>query len=151
MSSAKKGKPEDDNNSNNSNVHTERDAAGNMLQATSYPDTIEMYLHLVSEKHPRHIGTIDKARRYFFANRTRGIHLHYKSGSYGFNYEFLSKAKMFDFVCLSDELQAWKIPVSFILEKKNFLHFKKEGFEKQIFVTLEEIAQFERQKKAPAY
>ncbi|MBK7362665.1 MAG: hypothetical protein IPJ01_10255 [Micavibrio sp.] len=34
------------------------------------------------------------------------------------------------------------IPVKFILENGKFLFFKEQGFEKQIFVSLEQLAEF---------
>jgi hypothetical protein len=59
----------------------------------------------------------------------------------------LNAAKVFDKINLIDEHDEWIIPVKYILEKGDFLHFKNEenGFERQIFIPLEKIENFKKQ------
>lgn len=102
---------------------------------------ISLYLKLGKLKQ-RFIGTVTKSTKTFEVRRKRGKHLHIKSNSYGFNYHALDNKKSFDTVRLSDEISDWKIPVNFILENGSFLYFKEQGFEKQIFVSLEQIEQY---------
>lgn len=92
---------------------------------------------------PRMIGTVTKSTRTIEMKRKRDKHLHFKTNSYGFNDYILREQTSFDWVRLSDDLgNHWKIPVSYILEKGEYLFFKQQGFEKQRFVSLENLEQF---------
>lgn len=126
------------------------DNDGNEIIATESNGYIQMHLQLKLEKRPRFLGVIEKRTGFFFVERRRAEHLFYKYNAYGFNYAILDKAKTFDYVCLTDEEGAWQIPVDFILNKDNheFLHFKGQGFERQVFISLELMEQFRR---PPAY
>ena len=139
--SSNKGKP----------VHEERDDWGNKLIAEKNGNTITMFLLLAGAKKRKRLGYIDVAKRRFHAFRERGRHIFRKANGYGFNYDFLAKARAFDDICLSDETQSWKIPVAFVLENKKFLHFKQVGFERQVFVSLEQIKPFEMRRGGPAF
>lgn len=97
-------------------------------------------LKLAAEKHSRKVGYL--ANDILRVERTRHKHLHRLSNSYGFNYEIISKAKRFTKVLLCDEFGQYMIPNEYILEHGGFLHFKTQGFEKQIFLKLEEINKF---------
>ncbi len=74
-------------------------------------------------------------------------HLHRISNSYGFNYQLLDEAKKFDFVRIIAADAEYKIPRTEILSKGSFLFFKEQGFERQIFVKLEELNNFKRPEK----
>jgi hypothetical protein len=119
----------------------------NYLRIKSNDKLIQLSLKLKSEKKLRRIGTVTKSTRTLEIKRKRDKHLHIKSNSYGFNYQVLDNKKTFDTIRLSDEFCDWKIPLSFIMEKGSFLFFKQQGFEKQIFVTLEQIEQFRVKKE----
>jgi hypothetical protein len=54
----------------------------------------------------------------------------------------LEKTKRFYNIRLTDEFNVWLIPVKFILGSGFFLNFLEQGFERQIFVTLEQIKKF---------
>ena len=114
----------------------------NSLQIKSNDRLIKLKLLLKGDK-PRKIGTITKSTRTIEMKRKRDIHLFRKANSYGFNHYVLSESKHFDWVRLKDDCgNHWKIPKSYILESGKFLHFKCEGFERQQFVSLEELEQF---------
>lgn len=107
-----------------------------------------VFLKLQSESKKRRLGYIDRPARTLVVERKRGKHLHWKSNSYGFNYLFLSKAKSFDTVTLKDEYGTYEIKVSTILNNGK-LHFKKQGFELQVFLALEIIQNHKISQKIP--
>jgi hypothetical protein len=96
-------------------------------------------LKLKAENKKREIGTINLEERYLEVKRIKAKHLFRKTNSYGFNHYILSNAKKFDKVMLSDDDGRWLIPIKLILEKGHFLHFKNDGFELQIFLSLDII------------
>lgn len=118
------------------------DDGKNYLQIKSNDKIIQLKLCLENFK-PRLIGTVTKSTRTIDMKRVRLKHLHWKTNSYGFNDFVLRNQNSIDWVRLSDDLgNHWKIPVSYILEKGTYLHFKQEGFELQRFVSLENLEQF---------
>jgi hypothetical protein len=118
------------------------DDGKNYLQIKSNDKIIQLKLCLENFK-PRLIGTVTKSTRTIDMKRVRSKHLHWKTNSYGFNDFVLRNQNSIDWVRLSDDLDNhWKIPVSYILEKGTYLHFKQEGFELQRFVSLENLEQF---------
>lgn len=121
-----------------------QDEAGNKIIVEQ---SGKLFLKLNTEKNKRLLGQIMPAR-VFKVVRDRERHLFLKNRSYGFNYHILSNAKKFDTILLSDQFEVWKIPITFILENGQFLFFKQQGFEKQIFITLEQLKQF---KKIPSF
>jgi len=124
------------------------DADGNKIIATDDGEFIQLQLKLKSEGRKRKLGTIDKARGYFFVERSRDKHLFLKNESYGFNYGVLEKAQTFQFICLSDDQGGrWKIPVEYIMDKKNhkIFYFKGEGFERQVFLPLSLMEPYRKQ------
>ena len=70
-----------------------------------------------------------------------------KFDGYGFNHKLIADSKLFDTVRLTDDFSEWKIPKKFILDNGMFLNFKGQGFEVQIFVTLNQIEQFKKEPK----
>ena len=114
----------------------------NKIQTTNTPKTITIHLQLAGEAKKRKIGTITKSTKTISITRKRFKHLFVKANAYGFNAYILSNAKLFDKIKLKDELFEWKIPVKFILENGSYLMFKQQGFEKQLFVTMNQIEQF---------
>lgn len=109
--------------------------------------TVKLFLKLKSEGFRRHIGTITKSTKTLRITRDRSRHLHYMSNSYGFNHHVLSEGTLFNKISLSDQHENWKIPKEYILENGKFLFFKGQGFERQIFLSLEEITQFKINRK----
>lgn len=124
------------------------DEVGNQLICKNNGKRIIMSLKLVKEDRYRRIGIINLATKTMEVRRKRGLHLFRKGNSYGFNHQLLADAKLFDKIRLFDEEGEWVIPKEYILTNGSFLNFiNKGGFERQTFVTLEEIEQFKRQPK----
>jgi hypothetical protein len=129
------------------NVRSISDDYGNLVIARNNGKRIILSLKLVEEDRHRRIGVVNLAQKTLSIRRSRDKHLFRKNESWGINYKLLSDSKLFDTVKISDELQDWSIPVSYILENGSFLHFKGLGFERQIFVELEKIHQFKKEPK----
>lgn len=133
-------------------IRTVTDECGNALLCVSNGKRIKLILKLISEQTPtkkksRRLGIINKAVKTFYIRRKRERHLFLKTNSYGFNYKILSEALLFDKIRLIDDVAEWLIPKKFILEEGKFLFFKSEGFEKQIFITLDQMEQFKKEPK----
>ena len=101
-------------------------------------DSGEIRLTLPNQK-PRNIGWFSDSGDTFHCQRNPAKHLHYKSESYGFNYELLRDG---NFVWVYVHLRFNELLVTsrnHILEKGSFLHFANKGFERQIFLPLTEF------------
>lgn len=128
-------------------ISTISDEFANNLILANNDVRLIIYLKLKAEKRKRKLGIINIATRTFYAKRNSKKHLFRKNESYGFNHKLLSETKRFDKVRLQDENSEWLIPVSYILENGSFLHFKGDGFERQIFIPLQKIVSFKRETK----
>ena len=118
------------------------DSAGNKIIASNNGDRIKVLLKLNSELRSRLLGYVNIKSKSIKIIRKKEVHLLYKNNSYGFNHTLLADAKTFDKILLKDELNSWKIPTQFILDNGKFLFFKEQGFERQIFISLEQLNQF---------
>jgi hypothetical protein len=118
------------------------DGMGNEIIVFHNNNMLTLSLKLSGEKSSRELGFIDMKSRKFHVKRKREKHLFKKNSSYGFNHKLLNDAKHFDTIVLEDEHLTWEIPREFILKNGSFLHFKSDGFERQIFIPLEKIKQF---------
>ena len=119
------------------------DNHGNTMVVTDDGDIIDIFLHFSSElKKPKRLGVIDKKRRVLSVKFIRGLGLNHKHIAYPLNYKLISETKKFDTVELSDEMAKWVVPVSFVVENGKCLLNKQQGFEKEIFVTLEQLNNF---------
>jgi len=102
-----------------------------------------LYLKLFSETKKRLIGTVTRSTKTIYFKRKRSIHLFRKNSSYGFNDYILRNQDTIDWVDLSDDCKChWKIPVKYIMENGKYLTFSSVGFERQRFLTLDELEQF---------
>ena len=90
----------------------------------------------------RKLGVIDFQKRKLIVKRNRERHVLRKANAYGFNYYLLSESVKFDNIFLKDYEGIYDIPKKDILNKGSFLFFKQQGFEKQIFMPLEEIEKY---------
>lgn len=122
------------------------DEGGNKLQVKQNDKLIVLTLLLKNDK-PRRIGVVTRSTRTLAIKRKVGVHLFRKIsplGGWGFCHYVLNNQNSIDFIRLSDDMgNEWSnIPVKFILENGKFLFFKEQGFEKQIFVSLEQLAEF---------
>lgn len=93
----------------------------------------------LKEKPIRDIGIVDMNSRIIMMKRERKKHLFKKTNSYGFNEYLIRNAKTFDNVLLSDDDGFYLIPREVIIENNSYLHFKSDGYEKQLFLPLEII------------
>lgn len=118
------------------------DTFGNNLIINRVINNLNLSLKLVGENRTRDIGYITISSRTFHVVRIRSKHLFLKNNSYGFNHKILADAKLFDSVELKDDKECWLVPKDYILQEGKFLHFKKDGFERQIFIELSKIQQF---------
>lgn len=121
------------------------DEYGNLIISKNNGKRIKVSLKLLSEKKSRLIGIINKATKSIAIERKRSQHLLIKANAYGFNYNLLHSAKQFNTIRLQDEFNRWTIPLQYILENGEFLFFKEQGFEKQIFISLNKIEQFKKE------
>lgn len=116
------------------------DNAGNML----YRQGNAIKLKLSSEPHPRKIGRIEEDKKILIIQRDSTKHLFDKINGYGFNYQLLCTATKFNKVLLEiiDKKERYLIPIDTILLDGQFLNFKQQGFEIQIFIPLTIINDF---------
>jgi hypothetical protein len=123
------------------------DDTGNLLVCKNNGTRIILSLKLIEEKRYRKLGVINIKQRTITVKRDRDRHLFRKFQAYGMNHKLLSETKLFDKVRLSDQHCEWLVPKEYILNNGEFLHFKKTGFELQIFITIHKIEEFKRQPK----
>lgn len=116
-----------------------------LMKATE--KTKVVYLKLKSEIRRRRIGYVTVSTRTFHIKRNRAEHLLVNANAYGFNEYVITNQTSFDVVNLSDDQEHWKIPVEIIKEKGSYLWFKEQGFEKQLFLSLEQLAPYKIEPK----
>ena len=125
-----------------------QDSTTDKLYTRSTDKKVILSLQLAAEGgKKRKIGTITKSTKTLVIRRRRADHLFRNGNAYGFNQYILKEAKLFDTINLGDEFDNWKIPVKYILEHGQHLNFKQQGFELQLFVSLENLEQFKILKK----
>jgi hypothetical protein len=126
--------------SNNSITHADKD--GNYFVVKPSHNCLTIYLHLANENKQREIGVVYTVSKVFHIRRNPEKHIFKKNQSYGFNEYVIKTAKKFDKIHLLEEGEngnQYLFPKDFVLEKGSYLHFKNEGFEKQLFVTLKDL------------
>lgn len=121
------------------------DKFGNEVIINRVNNNLNLSLKLAGESRTRDVGFITMQTRVFHVSRIRSKHLFLKNNSYGFNHKILEDAKLFDNVEIKDDKGCWLVPKDYILKEGKFLHFKKDGFERQIFIELIKIEQFKVQ------
>jgi hypothetical protein len=132
-------------------AHRKTDACGNEMRITQDSEAapwvfaIGLYIH--RERTTKIIGILNVKERIIYLTRTRSKHLHIKSNSYGFNYMLLSEQISFDRIHLKDDSREYIIPKQDIEKHGVFLFFKQQGFERQIFLTLEQLEQYTQKQK----
>jgi hypothetical protein len=119
------------------------DSSGNVLLIENVMryDGVDIFIRLANESHRRLIGRVNFKTRILHVERDSAKHVLLKANAYGFNYYILNNAKKFDTVALheTDTGAVFKMGVRFMLNEGDFLFFKEQGFEKQIFLTREWI------------
>ncbi len=106
-----------------------KDTQGNCI----YAEKGIVYLKLVSEKRTRKLAEI-LIESGALVMRREGRHLLRKADAFGFNYELLKSAKKCKDVILCLPGCIYEIPIADILKYGDFLWFKNEGFERQVFL-----------------
>lgn len=88
---------------------------------------------------PKCIGTYDENRKALYVVRTKSKHLHKNSDSYGFNHDMLEELfGICDVVIITEKdgknIYVYTIPFFELMRNRFFLHFKKQGYERQVFI-----------------
>lgn len=106
-----------------------------------YDTSATIHLKLSSEKHGRQIGYIDLATKTFYCKRDTTKHYHYKTKSFGFNYNLLSDTFLHieRVVVEVDNKETLSFPIALLESHGRFLNFKSQGFELQKFLELDVI------------
>jgi hypothetical protein len=106
---------------------------------------IDLYLKLPAEKYRRSIGRISVTNNQLHLHRSRNKHLLNKANAYGFNHYILSEGTTFEDVVIHEEetSRIYMVSKKFMLSSGMFLHFKEQGFERQIFLTREWLEHYE--------
>lgn len=135
---------------NKGGINTRMDEQGNSIIAMRKDNIIKIYLKLKSETRKRKIGFVNTNTKTLHIFRDRGKHLFRKLNAYGFCYQIIKDAKLFNEVRIKDDYFEWLVPTEFILDKENaqYLHFKGSGgFELQVFISLDLLEQFKRPER----
>lgn len=109
---------------------------GHRFEADEKDGFLYITLHLKGKRAGRNIGRVRLADRVLEVSRKRDKHLMLKANAYGFNEYVLREAKRFDKIELTDEYGTYLFSRQLVLDMGKYLHFKEEGFEKQIFLSL---------------
>lgn len=106
---------------------------------------IELYIKLPSEKFRRSIGLIYVNDAQLHLHRSKNKHLLIKANSYGINHYVLSNGTTFEDVVIHEEetSKIFMVNKKFLLSSGIFLHFKEQGFERQIFINREWLEHYE--------
>lgn len=100
----------------------------------------KIYLHLPNEKKLRLIGTLDNNVLYVYRDVNK--HLHRNTNSLGFNSKVLEQYDIkFLFVTLNNK-EKFNIPIEEVHKNGFYMHYLKQGFEKQIFIPFDQIKKF---------
>jgi hypothetical protein len=115
---------------------------GHRFEADEKDGFLYITLHLKGNKGGRNIGRVRLADGVLEVVRNRDKHLMKKGKAYGFNEYVMRAAKTFDTIELQDDYGTYVFPRRLILDRGSYLHFKEEGFEKQLFLPLFIIQSF---------
>jgi hypothetical protein len=112
---------------------------GDFFKISQKGGLLKISLKLKSEPGSRNIGDVKLDDKTLLLKRNKAKHLFKKNNSYGFNEYLIENGKTFDKIMLADDDAVYLFPKELVKEKGNYLYFKQEGFEKQIFLALDEI------------
>jgi hypothetical protein len=124
-------------------MKTFEDDFGNKIQVS---DQGVLTLFLPAKKARRNIGKIFAISKTFSVCRWKAKHLLRKANAFGFNHYVLSHAKTFDKVFIMGDTN-YMVPLDVILKEGFYLHFKQDGFERQIFMKLEQLEQYKTKSR----
>jgi hypothetical protein len=120
---------------------------GHRIETEEKEGFLYITLHLKGSRKGRNIGRVRLADRTLEIVRNREKHLMKKGRAYGFNEYVIRHAKTFDTIELQDDYGTYVFPRLMVLDKGSYLHFKDEGFEKQLFLPLFLIQSFKLQSE----
>ena len=134
-----------------SRTFIKEDKVGNKLIAEAFLDNKEytfatINLKLAKERRNRLLGMVDVQKATYHIVRNSARHYHYKSKSFGFNWEVLS-GNLIHIETISlrlDNDRLYVFPKSLITEYGTFLNFKQQGFELQRFLRFDLIKRYEK-------
>ena len=118
------------------------DNQGNHFETDEENGWLTIYLKLAADTKMRELGKVSLKEKTFEVIRNKQVHLFKKNESYGFNEALIKNAQTFDKVKLTDDDGTYLFPKHLILTKGSYLHFKTEGFERQLFLPLKEIREY---------
>jgi hypothetical protein len=113
--------------------------SGDSIRISPKNGLLKISLKLNSEPGYRNIGDVKLDDKTLMLKRNRAKHLFRQNNSYGFNEYIIENGKTFDKIMLADDEAVYLFPKQLVKEKGSYLYFKQEGFEKQIFLALDEI------------
>jgi hypothetical protein len=131
-------------------IMTRKDVSGNTIIMKAYMDEnnndvhASFHLKLASENRLRLLGDLDIQKKTFYCKRKSEKHLHYKSNSYGFNWEIINEPALYikKIALRIDDESLYIFPKSLINTYGTFLNFKQQGFELQRFIRMDLIKQY---------
>lgn len=94
---------------------------------------------IVIQGKPKRIGTYDSSTKILYLERSKAKHLHKNTNSYGINSDMLESIALdCEHIVLSEKdgksMHKYKIPFFELMRHRFFLHFKSQGYEKQVFI-----------------
>jgi hypothetical protein len=133
-----------------SRVLAKEDNAGNTLYLRIWSDENKLdvggtiFLKLKSESKKRNLGNLTIKDRSFHIIRDSNKHYHYKSKSYGFNWNIINDAELGikSIHLIVDKKDKYVIPKTILDTYGTFLNFKQQGFELQKFLPFDMIKNF---------
>lgn len=107
---------------------------------------LRTYTIIIQGKQKR-IGTYDSNTKTLLLERTKSKHLHKLSNSYGINSDMLEAIALeCECIILTEKdgrkVNTYKIPFFELMRNRFFLHFKTQGYEKQVFIKHSVFTQF---------
>jgi len=116
---------------------------GDSFKISHKGNLLKISLKLHSEPGFRNIGEVKLDDKTLLLKRKRAKHLFRKNNSYGFNEYLIRNGQTFDKIMLADDDAVYLFPKNLVTEKGSYLYFKQEGFEKQIFLPLDEMKEYQ--------
>lgn len=104
----------------------------------SIGETGKIFLKLKSEDRTREIGDLRIVEdKVYYLKISKEKYIFLKLNAWGINEFILSNLQEDDIVIIKTEKQTYESTIKNILENGQYYFFKKQGFEKQIFLPLE--------------
>lgn len=131
------------NKKQNKDAVTLSDKDGNYFYVKNGKGSITIYLHLATENKKRELGVVNTNTGVFCIRRNPEKHIFLQNFSYGFNEYVIKTAQRFTHIHLiEDGGRQWLFPKDYVTEKGSYLHFKNEGYERQLFVKISDLTPF---------